>query len=291
VSDPWDGPPPAAQPRPADGTTAGVLVWDNQTGQPAYIRVEDFEEALSSGRYRAYDQSVVRTQSDGATQADAPAVGRAHTAAGRGFVPVSDVADQEFVDRRRGEFDNWRDKAFTFAEGVVNNLTLGTVKERGEAADLRRDVNSSEAFMGQMTGVAASLLNPASAAGNVMRIAPAARVAVGGEKAGRAVAKAVFGEVKAGERALTAVGRRAVSEATSNAAMAGAAALGNQVSDAIIEDKPFAAEHVASEMWKGGVLGGAFGAGGELFGRARSAIKARDAIRSQGGVMDAASEA
>lgn len=166
---------------------------------------------------------------------------------------------------------------------------MGLIHEHGDDADRRRGYHPGYAFAGEMAGLAVSLLNPESAVGAITKFTPAGRIARGGEAAGKAAAKAIFGEARAGELGVTAVGRRVVSEGVSNAVLAGAAATGHGVSDAIIEDKPFTSEHVASEMWKGGLFGAGIGGVGELFGRARSSLRARELIKSQGGILDAAS--
>jgi hypothetical protein len=114
-------------------------------------------------------------------------------------------------------------------------------------------------------------------------------VAKSSEALGKQTAKAMFGEAAKGERTLTAMGRRAVEEAVPNAALAGGAALGHGMMDALIEDKPFAAEHIVNEAGLGALVGGAFGAGATLFGRAASKVRARDMIRKQGGLLDATS--
>jgi hypothetical protein len=292
--DPWantreDAPP--ADPRQADATTSGVLVWDNQAGAPTYIRVEDYDAAIASQRYRPYASSVVRTNRMGATIDSTPAAGQAHLDSGERFQSGAAAATARHEGEVDAAFDNAGDKAFSFVEGVADVISLGALHERGPVGDRRRKVNSTSAFLGQVAGLATSLLNPASAAGNIAKILPSTKVARAGESGGRAVAQALFGVGTKGERAAVSVARRATEEAISNAAVGGAMAMGHATSDAIIEDKPFAAEHIASTIWQDAAVGGGFGAAGALLGKARSTIRAREAIAAQGGVLDAASPA
>ncbi len=312
MSDPWANTIPAGQatPRQANASTGGILVWDNEKGVPTYILREDYAAAISSGRYRAYDESVVRTQNAaGAVQADDPALGLAHIQGGQ--APVSGAADAaaDVTARRRAAFDNFRDKAWTFAEGVADSFTLGLVKERGEAADIQRDVNSGSAFGGNMLGIATALLNPAAGAaavgkatgpitkviqgvGSVTGRTPLAKVMRGTQRLGDSASKKLLGEAVKGERAITTAGRRATSEVLSNGMDGMAFAAGHEMSDALLEPdkKPFAFENVTSTLYLDGAVGGVFGAGGALLGRARSSMRAKEFITGGEGILNASSD-
>lgn len=270
------------------GDTPGVMVWDNQTNAPSYIRLEDYQEAVASGRYRPYEGTVVRTERLGAQVQSSPESGLAHTGAGERFVDPSVQAAADARERRRQLHDNLADKAFTVAEGFVDAVTLGLVHERGESADIRRDVNSGSAFLGQALGMIGSTV---AAPGTLLSKLPAGRVARGGEVAGRAIGEAAFGVATKGEAGVRAVARRATKEAVENSAVGTAAAFGHGASDALIEDKPFAAEAVVAAAWQDALIGGGFGAAGQLFSRARSTIRAREAIGKQAGVLDVSSPA
>lgn len=65
---------------------AGVLVWDNQAGAPSYLPLEQYDAAIASGRYKPYQESVVRTQRLGAEVDNTPDQAKAALAGGEGFV-------------------------------------------------------------------------------------------------------------------------------------------------------------------------------------------------------------
>lgn len=278
--DPWNGPVTAGD-EVQDQT---VLVWDIASNAPTNIPLSQYAEAVASGKVRPYEQTVVRTERLGAQVYNTPE--QAGAALAGGERPVSPT--QDYVagvqEQQREAFDTLSHKVFTFGEAVVDGLSSGLIRERGKRADLRRDVNAGSAFAGNLTALALSLANPASAAGRAVAFTPAAKIARSSEAAGKAAAKQLFGEAVKGERVVTAMGRRAVAEAVPNAALAGAAALGHGVTDTLIEDKPFAAEHISSEVGVGALVGGAFGAGATLLGKAASKIKAREYITKQGGI-------
>lgn len=171
-------------------------------------------------------------------------------------------------EQRRAMFDTIGDKALTFAEGAIDAVSLGLLHEHGEAADIRRDVNSGSALLGQIVGIAGSL----ETGGPVKFFAGA------GKKIGADAAKALLGTVEEGSRG--AVVTRALEAAGENAAIMGAGAFGHELSDAVVEDKPFSGEVVLHEIGLGAALGGTFG----LMSGAFSRVASRGAVEAQGGL-------
>lgn len=271
---------------------SGVLAWDNRTNAPAYVPFEEYQQGLASGRYRPSDNSTVTTTgSMGVPETADPTQGAAKVAAGEAQVSAVPQGNEDVVQRQRAAFDTTGDKLLTFGEGVADALSLGLIREHGEQADVRRDVNSTEAFLGNMVGLAGALVGDESAFGALARFSPAGRVARSGEELGSMAARAIMGEAGTAERGLVAAGRRGLTEGVQQSIMAGAAATGHEATDALIDNKDFAAEHIVNEAGFGLLLGGGFGAASELFGRAAARIKGRDAMALQGGLMDPASPA
>lgn len=199
--------------------------------------------------------------------------------AGTGEAPLSstDLAAEAATagaQRRRDAFDNAGDAALTFAEGVIDALTLGLIHETGPAAELRRDVNSGEALLGNLVGTGIGVALP---------VGPVAGVLKGGKSAGQAAARAILGEAEAGSRA--AIAAKTIEGASEMAAFMGAASLGHQVTDAVIGDKPFAATAVIHEAGLGALLGGGVSFLSGVFGRAASKYE----VRGQGDLLDAGS--
>ena len=175
-------------------------------------------------------------------------------------------------EARRDLFDNLGDGVLTFAEGVVDAASAGLIHEHGEAADIRRSVNSGAGFAGNMLGTVLGIEGGG----------PLKSIASGGRSAGQAAARIALGQA---EGLAGKVATRALTTAAEGAAVMGAGAFGHQISDAIVEDKPFAMEVVAHEMGLGAVLSGAIGAASGLFSSAASGGTAsRAAVESQGGL-------
>lgn len=138
----------------------------------------------------------------------------------------------------RETFDNLENWVLTAAEGVLDMATLGIVRETGEEADIRREVNAGAALLGNAVG--ALLPYPKL---------PVHVVTRAGESFGKRAARAL---VKDAERSVIA---RGMTEAGAGAAVMGAQSLGHHVMEAVIEDKDFAMEAVLDEAKLGGVLG------------------------------------
>jgi hypothetical protein len=269
------------------GPGPGVLVWDTQTGQQTYIPLADYAEAIAGGRFRAYDQSVVRSARAGATVEQSPedALRRREP-----FVSAAGAEAEAAAAAREAAFDNLADKAFTAVEGAVDTATFGALKVRGEIEDARRSELSGYATAGSVGAIATSFLVP-GATGPLL-----GGLAKGSTRLGSAVSKSLVRESAkevAGRGALRGIARRAVDEAAQGAAYTAAMGAGNAAVDAIIEDKPFAAEHLAAAIGEDVMLGLGVGAGvgtlGAMFRGARSRRRARKWITGQGGVLDATS--
>jgi hypothetical protein len=191
-----------------------------------------------------------------------------------GPTDIGAVAGGEAVRQQRAAYDNIADKALTFAEGVVDALTLGLVHETGEGAAIRRDVNSLSALGGNIAGTALGLVLPG----------PVKSVTGFGKASGERAARTIFSEQVLTSRQALAVGT--AGGAGEAAALMGATALGRQVTDAILDDKAMSASAVLHEAGLGSVLGGGFSFLTGVIGRAASRYEAK----AQGGMLDLASE-
>lgn len=250
-----------------------VTVFDLET--QSWVTVDDqvASAGVASGKYEPGAQNVRTDKGEMATRSfgdltESEAVGdTADTARAVAEAAMADAA------ARREAYDTVGDKVLTLSEGVVDAMSVGLLHEHGEGADIRRDVNSGSALVGQLLGTAAG-----------MGFGPVRAIAGGASKAGKAAAGAILGEA-AEARVAGKIASRAIEEAAVGGALMGSTAFGHQVSDAIIEDKVFAGEAVLHEMGLGAALG--FGAGALSGGF--SAAASRGAIKAQGGLVDGAS--
>lgn len=286
MSDPTDAPLPV----PA-GADPGIMVWDKQVNRPAYIPTADYDAAIRGGRYKSYDQTTITTDRAGYDTTTTPEQGLDNMRlGGEAFVSPRTAEEAAVSATRTAAYDNWGDKATTFLEGITSAMTLGVVKERGAEASTRRDELGGWAAGGEIAALATAFINP-TAAGPLLGRLAASSTALGKQVGVNAIrtaaAEASGGAVGRG------IARRALSEGVENSAFTLAYGAGNAAVDAVLEDKPFASEHVAAAAAQDLVVGGAFGAVlgglGGMFRGARSTLKAREWITAQGGVLDAAS--
>lgn len=191
-----------------------------------------------------------------------------------------------------------------FFADEVNKSPLRT----GDIKEIRQSEFSGFHAAGALTGLAAAALTPEGPGALI------AGVMKGGTKAGRLAARAVLGEAKvagvlrarelaqaaklggseaklaaaaangsvgAGARIITRVGE----EAGAGAALSGVMAFNHQLSDAIMEDKPFVAEGILHDMKMGGLLGGGLGLLGGGAGSILARASRRD-VMAQSGLLD-----
>lgn len=186
----------------------GVLLYNHDTQQKEYVKVDDVKGAIASGKYSAL--GGVETDAPGGKMVrDVSELGAARTQ-GESVTDVS--ASQRGAERvrqmQRDAVDTAGNRAITFAEGAVDSFSLGTLSAKdvygamtsggglssveemsdileGPAADVRRDVFSGTHTAGEIVGTIGSLLIPGGAAG---------KLAQGGTKAGQMVARTLIGE-------------------------------------------------------------------------------------------------
>lgn len=193
---------------------------------------------------------------------------------------TSAQATKANIKRRKEAFDNFGDKALTFAGGLVDAMFLGflpadrVLHETREAAAIAKDVNSGSALTGELTGFAIG-----------MAMGPEAWAAQTGRMAGKLAAKTVLRE--ASEKSIGKLAVKTAEGAGEMAAIMGGAAVGHQVVDAVLDDKPFSAAAVVHEAGLGAILGGGFHFLSGVFGKAAS----RYEVKAQGGLLDATSDA
>lgn len=243
---------------------AGAVLFNHATGQYEQVPAADVGAAIESGNYTA--SGALPSRAAGGPVARP--VGQVGAADVQGeTIAVDTLAELGATERLEQRKDALSDPAFTFAEGVVDALSIGLIHGRGEMADLRREADSGSALVGQIAGTALGL----GIAG------PVRNITRGGEALGAAVAKALLKDAKSGFAGAAA---RGAQEAAANAALMAATAFGHHVSDAVIADKPFAAESIATETGVAALLGFGAGFAGSALGRLAKA--SRGAVEASG---------
>ena len=255
-----------------------VLLQNNETGALEPVDLASVSDAVRSGKYSETDESraYVRTAGTALPQTAAKAERQVEGGA------TTESGVEQAAERTRAEqaasVRTARDSALSFIEGVADAASFGVIKERGFEGDLRRQENAGAAFAGQLVGT----------------FAPGPGAVMGaGRAAGSIAARAVLGEIKAGSRA--AVAAKALESAVEGAALMGAQSFGTQVSDALLDDKPFVAEALLQDIKLGTAFGlgfGLIGAGAErALSRAERAVgpTTRGEVLAGGGLADPAS--
>lgn len=228
-----------------------VQLRDTSTGQPHTVPLDELDAALASGQYEQYAGSTVNTNRlDTSTRVN-PDQALGVISGGEGFVSPNVIGAKQAVAQQREAFNNFDDKVLTLAEGIVDAASIGLIHEHGDEADVRRDVNSGSALIGQLIGTTVGLETGG----------PLKSIFSGGEKAGKALSKLILSEPGTIEK----IGARVLGEGAGGAALMGAGATGHSISDALIEDKPIAVEAIIHEAGMGALLGGGIGLLGEGF--------------------------
>lgn len=173
----------------------------------------------------------------------------------------------------REAYDTAADEALTLVEGILDAASVGIIRETGELADIRRDVNPVQAFVGEAIGTVGSLVY-GGPAGAVMRT---------GERAGAAIAKQAL-------RQSEGIIARGLTEAGAGAAFTGVQSFNHQLLNSVLEDKDFSAEAVIDDAKLGLILGGAGGAVGGILSKVANRAT-RSEVAAQGGLLGGADEA
>lgn len=253
---------------PDNGLTGqGTSLFNHETGAYEWVPAAGVAPALQSGKYTS--EGNVQSIANGGVVTRTPeqlsAAATQGEAGGQAVTAVEGAAS-----RQASRVDANSDKVMTFAEGVVDALSLGFLHGTSEEDELRRQADSGTALLGQLTGTIVGLGTPGLVSG----------VTKGGEALGKMVAKTLL---KRGTGAIA----RGVEEAAANAALMSATAFGHQITDAVIADKPFSAEVVAHEAGLGSVIGFGFGWLGSTFGKlaraSRGAVEASGVASAEAG--------
>lgn len=243
----------------------GTILFNHETNAYEEVPAEQVGPAIESGKYTA-SSGTTETQGSGglvtrpAEQMGAAAV-QGETEAGAANAARSAEARQEHRKYLTS------DKALSFVEGVGDALTMGLLHGTSEEDELRREVDSGSALLGQLVGTALGLKLPG----------PIKGLTSGGEALGAGAARAILGEAETGFRGVVT---RGLAEAGANSALMAASAFGHQITDSVISDKPFAAESIASEAGYGALLGFGLGFAGSAFGQLAKA--SRGAVEASG---------
>lgn len=196
---------------------------------------------------------------------------------GSNQVDPSQVSAEQGDAAQRHALDSWDEKVGTFVEGAVDAISLGIIREHGDQAELRREVNSGSALLGGITGNALTL-----GAGSAFKAARGASLALDALEGGD-IGKTVVSTLNETTRL-----QRATHEASIAAALAGAGSVGHQAMDSIIDDKPFAMEAVAKETGLGALLGFGLGLMGGGLGKTGGRLS-KETVEAQGGFLDPSS--
>lgn len=242
---------------------ATVTTTDYTTGGSVSVPLSEYKAGVAAGKYAAGAQATVSQA--GANQTESAEQARADLTAGAGAVDTRELAIEDERKAQREALSSWDNKIRTFAEGTIDALSLGLIHQHGDEADLRREVDSGSALLGQLTGTV----------GGMFVTGPVKMVAGAGEAIGKAAASSLL---------KSPILARGITEAGVGAALAGAGSVGHQLSDAVIEDKPFSAEAVLHDAGLGAVLGFGGGLAGGWFSSRVGASRA--AVRAQGGLFD-----
>lgn len=242
-----------------------ATLFNHQTNTYEEVPAEQVGAAIASGQYTASGATTT-------TQAEGGLVTRPVEQLGAAGVQGESSAEgvnaaRSAAARREVQRELNSDKALSLSEGLVDALTLGIIHQTGEQADLRREADSGTFLLGQLLGTAAGLKLPG----------PVRGVTTGGEKLGESIARALLGEAQTGFKGVVT---RGLQEAGASAALMSAGAFGHQITDAVVANKPFAAESILHEAGVGALLGFGFGFAGSAFGQAANA--SRSAVEASG---------
>lgn len=256
-----------------------VQLRDKSTGQPHSVPLSELQLAIDSGQYEQYGGSNVNVNRLGTQVTETPQEAQGTLSTGNEqYINPSIVGAQQSLNTRREAFDTSDDKALTFVEGMVDALSVGMFHEHGDEADIRRDVNSGSALLGQLAGTIGGLEGGFSN--------PLKTITQGGEETGALLAKRLFGN----EGAVAKAASSALRAGIGNATMMAAGAAGHQLSDAVFENKPLAVEAIVHEAGLGFLLGGGVGLLGDgLVSTMRGA--GRDAVERAAGIPDVLQQA
>lgn len=249
--------------------TPGAVLFNHKTGSPEFVPSERIQGALASGDYSGGETTTVTQTPEGLPVTRSVAGLPAASLGGETpDIAANAITGQTERERRvREDFDTAGDKLNTFSEGVIDAMSMGLLHETGEGADIRRDVNSGSAFIGQVIGT----FTPGP--GTVMN-------------AGRALGKAA-GKIimKEASTAATRVVARALEGAAAGGMLMGAQSIGHQTADAVFADKPWVASAVLHDVKLGLLLGGGLEGAGGLIGEKLGA-GSRAEVAGSGGLVD-----
>ncbi len=240
-----------------------TILFNYQTGVYEDVPASQVGAALAGGTHAATGTTTTTRGEGGLVTRPVEQLG---AAAAQGEGSAEDIIAQRAAAERRTErLEAVSNPGQSFAEGIGEALTLGLLHGTTEIDELRREIDGGWALAGQLVGTVIGLKVPGLVSG----------VAKAGEKLGAGAARAILGEASTGFRGAAA---RGLEEASINAALMTATGFGHQITDAVVADKPFAAESIIHEAGIGAVLG--FGAGwlGSTFGQlsksSRAAVEA-----------------
>lgn len=218
-----------------------IILWNAETNAPESVAPEEARDKLASGKYTEFtagrSQVGVSDKPVDLTDNRADALDRILLGEAASANPYleADAASQAF---REATYDNARDKIKTFGEGVIDAMTLGLVESPIDdfGGEQRREVLSDYSTAGQLVGIAGTIGAPVSPLGALSKGA----AAVGGNVAARLGGGA---------------GARIVGAGVEGALFGLADETAHQTFDAVIRDRPFVAERLASAASMGGLVG------------------------------------
>lgn len=244
-----------------------IFLRSTTSGEHKAFAPGEVAAAVKSGDWEQYSGSSTTVNLQGAEMGASPAQVQSGVA-GAVVFPAAEAATAR-TQATRDAYDTITDKVFTAAEGAADALSLGLLHERGDLADVRRDVNSGSALAGEIFGSAIGMELPG----------PVGAIARGSEGLGSQIAEAMR---------LGKVGGSVATDSLVGGSLGAAAAAGHQTFDALIENKDLSVEAVMKEATIDGLVGGAFGLAHGALGKLARGTKG-DVI-GQGGFMDTTSD-
>lgn len=307
MADPWEntGPVPTA-------LQQGVPLVNKKTGKTEFVPTNSVQERIDSGEYEG--TGGVAARAPGGDIEVNPRELTSLRGAGTEAAPDVDSLQRanqfasEVEQSRKDQINNPVGRAFTFAEGVLDAFSMGVIDDKtfgkgfklgnkmffkmlnsatGEEyyipqeeydklglanteqrrdllTQARQDEFAGTRMAGEVAGTIGALAIPGGPASGAVDV---------GKGMGRKVAQTVLGEARAARLPFIT---RAAEEAGAGAILGGVHSFNQQVSDAILEDKPFVAEAVLHEAAQGAEfglgLGALSGVATKLRGAARSAV-------------------
>lgn len=258
----------------------GAVLINSSTGKPEWVDSAHVKEAVENGSH--YSKT-------GRVNVKSTETGASYNTSVKGSQQVGIEAEsvgaeikRDYDEAERARFDNPYDKFVAATEGFASSITFGAadILMDDYSTRMRADVNSGWRTFGEVTGIIAptvATLGTSTVVGNVAKegaglLKGALKNALAHTPAGIGSRIATKAGEKLGTKLLEGSIRQKVAAAAVESAVEGAMwNTGQQLSEAIIEDKEFSAEALLGSITEGAAYGASIGG---AFAGAGAAIKA-----------------